>query len=137
MATVLSTGLKLILEYWKQIIGALLLLYVLYSIYDWIYQSGYDKADSVWIEKHNKDVKALNEKIEKLEKDSRTEASTLKAEAAELKVKLDLLSASFPDIVAHDSKGEKLKCDGKEVVPYLGPDFTKSWNRLNEEGAMK
>lgn len=137
MTAVFSTLLKLILKYWKHIIGVLLLLYCLYSIYNWIYQSGYEKADAVWIEKHNKDVKTLNEKISKLERDSKKEASTLKAEAAELKTKLDLLSASFPRIVAHDSKGEKLKCDGKEIVPYLGLDFADSWNRLNEEGAMK
>ena len=137
MSIVFSKLLKLILLYWKEILLALLVTFILYRIYDWIYQSGYDKADAVWIEKHNKEVKILNTKIAKLEKDSKSEATTLKAEAADLKVKLNLLSASFPAIVAHDSKGEKLKCEGKEVVPYLGSDFSNSWNRLNEEGAMK
>jgi hypothetical protein len=102
-----------------------------------IWHHGFKAADSQWVTAHNKEVAALNKKIAGIESSSHTEAEKLRAQVSELQAKLDKVKAATPIIVAHDIKGEALKCDGKEVVPYLGSDFTKAWNNLNEEGAMK
>jgi hypothetical protein len=102
-----------------------------------VWTHGYNHADAKWVSTHNKQVKALNKKIAKLEGDSKEEADKLREQVATLQTKLTKISSKAPIIVAHDHKGDVLKCEGKEVVPYLGSDFTDVWNRLNEEGAMK
>lgn len=124
---------KFILEHWHIVL--LIVVLVVYSRN--VYNLGYSAADTAWIAENKRQVNALNESIDKLKYDSEQEAKALRASAVDLKARLDLLVISFPTVVAHDSQGNILKCDGKEVIPYLGPDFTDSWNRLNEEGKLK
>lgn len=138
MMRVVFAALKVICIHWKKIVFALSFSYALYYGYSWSYSRGYEIADAKWITQNDKQVRELNAKILKLEEASRAEVLQLKTEAIELRKRLENLSASFPIIIARDSYGKALKCNDQEIgVPYLGFDFTESWNRLNEEGAMK
>ena len=114
-------------------VGLVILAAAAYAVWN----HGYDFADAKWVKTHNKQVKALNDKIAKIESTSKTEADNLRKDVAVLEAKLAKVTSAAPIIIAHDAKGDVLKCDGKEVVPYLGSDFSKVWNQLNEEGAMK
>lgn len=116
---------------------AVLILVFFSGMAYFVWHHGYDFADAKWVTAHNRKVKELNDKIERLENLSEKEASTLRTKIVELEKKLSKTVDNAPLIMAHDQHGDKLKCDGKEVIPYLGPDFGKVWNRLNEEGAMK
>lgn len=122
---------------WKAILLAFLVIFILSWIANSLIEYGENKADAAWITKNNKQVKALNEKIARLEADSKKEADKLKEDKLDLEKRLAAVLAEGPKIVLRDVQGKPLKCDGKEVIPYLGQDFTDQWNRLNEEGAMK
>lgn len=130
---------KAVAKFRKMMLCALITLAVLaaaaFFIYRWGYNGGYNSADTKWVASHNKEVEALNAKIAALEKSSRDEAGTLRAQVMELKAKLD--KTPVKTIVLHDSAGKVMQCEGKDVVPYLGSDFTDAWNKYNEEGAMK
>lgn len=129
----IGMSLEFILTHWKILLLAAVLIYTHVKFYN----AGFDSADSHWIKQNNRQVKVLNDKIKRIENDSSAEAKALRAKATELEARLATLTASFPTIVAHDASGQVLKCEGKEVVPYLGPDFTESWNRLNKAGELK
>lgn len=101
------------------------------------YDNGYSSADDKWIKSHNTNVKKFNKRVGEIEKTSREEASTLREENAQLKTRLAKMVNAAPTIIVRDAKGEAVKCEGKTIVPYLGSDFTREWNRLNEEGEMK
>lgn len=137
----ISAAKKLISKYLWHIIAAVVVLVLLYTGYSmWrksIYDEGFAAADKVWVDKYNKEIGTRNKRIAALEKSSKEEADEHKKAKAELEKKLTAALKRTPTIVTHDSKGQVFKCEGKEVVPYLGPDFTDAWNRLNEEGAMK
>ena len=129
----IGTSLEFIIEHWRAILILVLIVAALIKSHN----IGFESADNYWIKENNRQVKLLNAKIARIETESAAEAKTLRTEASDLRERLRLMNASFPTIVAHDISGKVLKCDGKEVVPFLGPDFTESWNRLNKAGELK
>lgn len=116
---------------------AILIMVILSGAAYAVWHHGYKFADSKWVTAHNKEVGELNKKIKGIEDSSKTEAENLRKQVTELQAKLEKIKTAAPIIVTHDVKGEVLKCEGKEVVPYMGSEFSTVWNRLNEEGAMK
>lgn len=120
----------------RLVITALVLLVigVIYTAGD---RNGYARANDAWVTKHNRGVSALNTKIELLEKLSAKEAKGLREANSDLQKRLDAAVSKTPVIIMRNSEGEVVKFNGKEIVPYLGKEFTDAWNRLNEEGEMK
>lgn len=134
---VISAVWAFVRKEWKLILLCFIAIYLLQLACNKLIDYGFNKADAIWIEKNNKQVKQLNDKIADLEATSRREADRLKTEKAELTERLNAKLAEGPKIILRDVQGKPLKCDGKEVIPYLGNDFSEMWNSLNEEGAMK
>ena len=125
--------LEFISKYWKQIV----ILAMLVTFGTIMRGCGYEEADAKWVKYHNEQVELLNAKVTRIETESRTEATRLRAEAEASQWALKALAASFPPILAKTPTGEALMCNNKPVQIYLGRDFTEAWNKLGEAGGLK
>ena len=129
----LSGAMRFVSKHWKTLLF-LVLLYIYSSL---VYDFGFNSADKGWIDFHNRRVKELNDKIARLERESKAEAKTLKADAAAAQWSLEALAKEFPKMTAKDKDNRPLTCNGQTVTIYLGSDFSKAWNELNDKGAEK
>ena len=122
--------LDFIAQHWRAIV-----ITVLFAAYSYgIYVFGYNRCEVLWVHTTNSNTKIANERIAELETSSRKAADESDAAKVVLAKKLEDALSKVPHIVARDSSGKALTCNGKTVESYLGEDFSKAWNVLNEEG---
>lgn len=124
---------EFVVKYWPQILLVFFCIALVFTGYRW----GYQEADTKWIVANNKSVKDLNDHISSLELLASSDLTQYNTNIQTLKDRLNLIAQQAPTIVAHDSTGKKMVCDGKTQAVFLGPEFKDAWNALNAESNKK
>lgn len=99
-----------------------------------IYDTGYDAANKHWQQIESKRVSELNEKILKLESESKQAKEDLRIEKETTANKLNEILISTPKVQVLDVKTNTvLECGDVPAEVKMDSTFSEAWNKLNEQ----
>lgn len=115
------------------LVAAIAVVALLRQGYVYVYNQGYDKANTEWTAKYKKDVGVLNDKIISVEKESKHLYSEYETRAKQDATTIDSLNTKIQsqkdkyNTLLYSKEGTVV-CNVLEI--RLGPDFSADWNTL-------